>query len=185
MVELTKAQKKIITAALAVLFFLIFIWVFIYLPQSNKVSSIKGELVSAENQIAEIISITEGKDLAEAVRDFRINLNNLKKQLPDRDEAVIDALTTAARDLGIEVQNISSSGKQLSEEQVAGFEIEKMPILMQLVCEYRNLGQYLNLLRANFPILVRIQKLSVSGKEGAPYLVDVSLELMAYLSREK
>jgi len=185
MLELTKAQKKIIGTSIVVLFFLIFIGVFIYLPQSKKVASIKDELVSAEAQIAEIISITEGKDLAEAVKGFRINLNDLKKQLPARDEAVIDALTTTARDLNIEVQNISFSGKQPSERQVAGLEIEEMPISMHLVCEYRNLGQYLNLLRSDFPILIRVQKLDISGQEGAPNLADISLEVKAYLSRVK
>ena len=185
MLDLTKAQKKIIGASLIVLFFLIFIWAFIYLPQRKKVASIKGELVSAEAQITEIINITEGKDLAEVVGDFRIRLNNLKKQLPARDEVIVDALTIAARDLNIEVKNISFSEKRLLEQQAAGFEIEEMPISMQLVCEFRNLGEYLNLLRSNFPILVRVQKLNISGQEGLPNLANISLEVIAYLSREK
>jgi len=185
MLDLTKAQKKIIGASLVVLLFLIFIWAFIYRPQRKKVASIRGELVSAEAQITEIINITEGKDLAEVVRGFGIKLNSLKKQLPARDEVIVDALTAAARDSNIEVQNISFSGKQPSQKQIAGFEIEEMLISMQLSCEYRNLGEYLNLLRTNFPILVRVQKLDISGQEGTPNLANISLEVIAYLSREK
>ena len=185
MLDLTKAQKKIIGASLIVLFFLIFIWAFIYLPQRKKVASIRGELISAEAQITEIINITEGKDLAEVVGDFRVRLNSLKKQLPARDEVIVDALTAVARDLNIEVQNISFSGKQPSEKQIDGFEIEEMLISMQLVCEYRDLGEYLSLLRSNFPILVNVQKLDISGQEGVPNLANISLEVIAYLSREK
>lgn len=185
MLELTKEQKRIIVVSLIALFFLIFIWIFIYLPQSRKVVSMRKELVSAEAKIAEIISIAEGKDLAEVVRDFRAELSDLKKQLPNRDEVIIDVLTTTARDLNIEVKDISFSDKQILEQKIAGFEIEEVPIQMQLVCEYRNLGQYLNLLRVNSPILIRVRKLSIHGQEGVPNLADISLEVTAYLSREK
>ncbi len=185
MLELTKVQKKIIGVSLGAMGFLIFAWIFIYLPQSQKVALIRKEFISAEAQIAEIISITKGRDLSEVVRDLKVSLNGLKKQLPNSDEVVIDALTTAARDLNIDVQNISFSGKRPSDIQVAGFEIEEMPISMKLVCEYRNLGQYLNLLRINFPVLVRVQTLSINGQKGVPNLANISLGVTAYLSKEK
>jgi len=184
MTGLTKAQKKIIIISLGVLFFLIFIWIFIYLPQSKKVNSIEKELNSAEAKIAEIINIAEGNDLAEIVKDFRIKLDSLRSQLPGRDEIIIEAITTAARGLNLKVENIFFSDRQASERQVSGLKIEEIPISMKIVSEYRNFGQFLNLLRSNFPILIKFKKLDISGREGPPSIVNISLDLAAYLSKE-
>ena len=185
MLEVTKTQKKIIIISLGGLLLFLLAWFFIYSPQNKMVNSIEHKLASTEANIAEIISITEGRDLAETVKDLRMKLNNLSKQLPSRDETVIEALTIAARDLGIEVQNISFSDRQPSEWKVSGLKIEEVPISMRLVCEYMNLGQFLNLLRTDFPILIRIEKVDISGQEGKPNQANVVLEVIAYLSREK
>ena len=185
MLEVTKTQKKIIIISLGGLLLFLLAWFFIYSPQNKMVNSIEHKLASTEANIAEIISITEGRDLAETVKDLRMKLNNLSKQLPSRDETVIEALTIAARDLGIEVQNISFSDRQPSEWKVSGFKIEKIPITMRLICEYRNLGQFLNLLRADFPILIKVERLNISAEEGKPNLLNSVLEVRAYSSKEE
>jgi len=185
MLEVTKTQKKIIIISLGGLLLFLLVWFLIYSPQNKMVNAIENKLASTEANIAEIISITEGRDLAKTVKDLRMKLNNLRKQLPSRDEMVIEALTIAARDLSIKVMNISFSDRKPSERKVTGLKIEKVPISMRLVCEYRNLGQFLNLLRTDFPILIRVEKIDISGQEGKPGSSEVVLEVMAYLSREE
>ncbi len=185
MLEITKTQKKIIIFSLGGLFLFGFAWFFIYFPQSKRVKTIERKLSSTEADIAEIISITKNRDLGDAVRDFRIELSNLSKQLPRRDDVIIAALTKAARDLNVKINNISFSTRRLSEKQVPGLKIEEIPITMRLVCEFRSLGQFLTLLRSNFPILIKVEKLDIQGQEGKPNLSEITLEVVAYLSKEK
>ena len=185
MLELTKAQKKIIIISLGGLLLFLLAWFFIYSPQNKMVNSIEHKLASTEANIAEIISITEGRDLGETVRDLRSKLNSLNNQLPKRDEVIVAALTEVARDLDIKINNISFSNRDSIDRQVSGFKIEKIPITMRLICEYRNLGQFLNLLRADFPILIKVERLNISAEEGKPNLLNSVLEVIAYSSKEK
>jgi len=183
--RLTREQRKIIYfAAIAVLFLFCF-WIFIYRPQNKDLSSIKEELNSIEAQISEITDIAQGRELADVVKDFNLQLKDIESFLSLGEAEIIYNLSQKAGRLGVTVRSIIPSDKHLLENNIFGFEVEELPISMSLSCEYRELGMYLNTLRTNFPALVRIKELSIKGSgEGGPVL-DVNLQLCAYLSKAK
>lgn len=183
--KLTNEQKKIIYISAIMALFLFFFWTFVYNPQSKKFSTIKRELTEAEQQIAQIMSIAAGRNLADAVGELNKNLMEVTSMLPAEETTVISSLSQAARRLKIEVKNIIPSGRQVLENKVSGYVIEELPISMSLICEYRVLGEYLNILRNKFPVLVRVKQLDIKGKgEGTPNL-DISLQIVTYLAKPK
>ncbi|MFH1414392.1 MAG: hypothetical protein ABIG56_06055 [Candidatus Omnitrophota bacterium] len=186
MKRITREQKKIIFIASIIVVFLICFWVFIYRPQSEKFNSIKKELKNTKTKIEEINNIIRGRDLVEAVKDLNIEFNQMVNLLILEDEDVISHLSEFARKLKIEVKDIIPSKRELFEGQVVGYDIEVLPISLSLVCEYKNLGDYLNFLWEDFPALVRIKQLQIFEEGGGdnPFL-DVRLQILAYLVKEK
>lgn len=183
--KLTSEQKKIIYISVIMALFLFFFWAFVYNPQSKKFAAIKRELTETEQQIAQIMSIASGRNLADAVGELNKNLVQVTSMLPAEETTVISSLSQDARRLRIEVKNIIPSGRQVLENKVSGYVIEELPISMSLICEYRVLGEYLNILRNKFPVLVRVKQLYIKGKgEGTPNL-DISLQLVTYLAKPK
>lgn len=183
--NLSKAQRKIIYISAVVLISLLIFWIFVYGPQSRKFAKIKLKLTQAENQIAEILRLTAGKDLVVAVTELRTNLTKVTAELPAEDEDVIYNLSENAKKLKIEVRNMAPSGRRLLANKIPNYDIEELPISMNLVCEYRVLGEYLNILRNSFPVLIRVRQLDIKGKGEGRTDLDVTLQVSAYLAHEK
>lgn len=183
--KLTKEQKKIIYISLVVLTFFFSFWIFVYGPQTRKFTSIKEELTQTEARTAEILSIAKGRDLAQAIRDLKINFIEVMGRFPGGEEMVIYNLSETAKKLKIEVKNIVPSTKQLLENKITGYDIEELPISLNLVSEFRSLGEYLNILRNNFPVLIRVRDLDIKGNGEGRALLEVALQISAYLSGQK
>jgi Tfp pilus assembly protein PilO len=184
MINLTREQLKIIKIGIVVLVFLLGFWFFVYIPQSKKLTSIKRQLSYIESQISEINKLIENKELTEAVKKLKLELDKNISQLPSGEEDIIDVLSQKAKDLNIEVKDIIPSSSRILEDEVSGYKIEELSISMKFSCEYKVLGEYLDILKDNFPVLVRINSIDVKGRgEGKPVL-DVSLQISTYLSKE-
>jgi len=183
MKRITKEQKKIIYISGIVILALILFWALVHAPQKRRLAAIKSDLQRAEAQIAEISTLMQGRELTEAVQELNLKFKESARLLTPEDEDVIAYLSEEARDLEIEVKDITPSGRQSLQKQVAGFDIEELAISMNLVCEFKELGEYLNTLRDNFPVLIEVRELKVQGEgEGRPAL-DISLKISAYLAK--
>jgi hypothetical protein len=169
--------------ASGVVAFLLIFWLFIYLPSSRKLKAIKEELHSAQTKIDQINKIVGEKELAQVVTDLTKKLSDLKSKLPGKDEAIISNLSQRARELKVETKKISILGKMPLENPVAGSNIEKLSLSLELSGEFKALGEYIDNLRNNFPVLITIDKLSISGQGEGRYSLDASLQLEAYLSK--
>ena len=183
MKRLTREQRKIIWFSFIAVVLLLCFWIFVYGSQRKRLSSIKMELASIEAQIAEINRISEGRDLSEAVKDFNEELVEAARLLPSRQEEIIFNLSQEARNLGIEVKSIMPSSKELVESKSSAFDIEELSISIKLSCEFRELGMYLDTLRNNFPVLVRIKQLDIRGTGEGKRILDVDLKISTYLSK--
>ena len=182
---ITKEQKKIIYIGLTVVFIFLLFWTFIYLPGTRKAASVKRELAVIEAQIRDIAEITKGREISEVVKDLGIGLDKFMSQLPAQDEVVIYNLSKWAAELNIEIKNIVFSEKQLLKYENKEFGIDELPISMDLACEFNALGEYLNVLRRDFPVLVRVRKLNIVGKGKLQPILDVNLQISAYLANKK
>ena len=183
--QLTKEQKKIIGMGVGIVIFFVLFWSFIYLPCKREVTVMKEQLSLAQGQIRQINELIGENELVQVVTDLKTNFNSLKSKFPDRDEAIIGYLSQEARNLNIEIKNITISSKESVEHKISNFDMEKLYLSINLVCEFKDLGEYLNILRNESPVLVKVNTLDINGRgEGKPNL-DVSLQISAYLSKRK
>lgn len=182
---MTREQKRIIYLGALTLAFIFLFWFLVYAPQGRRFASIKRRLAEVEGQIARIQSIAEGGDLAGAISGLRLRLTKISKILPKEETAAIYSLSEAARKLNIQVKNIAPSAKLLIEDKIAGSDLEELPISIVLVSDYRALGEYLSILRNNVPVLIRFNQLDIQGKGEGHAGLDATLQVSAYLLREK
>jgi len=184
MARLTKAQKSIILLSILLAVFLLCIWFFVYLPQQKKLSSIEKELSSIDMQIAQINEMAGGGDLTEALSNFNKQVKDMSAIFSSTDEEVIGNLSKEAKKLKIEIESIKPLAKQSIENPSLPLEIEELPIAMQLSCEFKDLANYLKILREEFSALIKVKKLEIKGGGEGKDLLSVNLEISAFLSRQ-
>ncbi|MBU1090370.1 MAG: hypothetical protein KKC42_00815 [Candidatus Omnitrophica bacterium] len=185
MIVITKEQKKILYIAVGVFVFMASFWVFIYIPQSRRLVSLKEELKNVQSQIEEINALAQGRELTEAAENFNRQFAKVSSFLISEDEDVISYLSEQARELKIAVSNISPGGRKPLDKQVVGYDIEELPISMNLICEYKQLGEYLDILKKSYSVLVSLRELNIKGKGEGRYFLDVGLKLSAYLAKQR
>lgn len=185
MKKLSHEQKKIIYIALIIIAFLLLFWIFVYAPQSRKFISINRQLSGAEAEIAQITRVAEGKELSEAIRDLQSRLKKIEINLPSKDGDVINNLSGLARKLKISIKNLDPQDSILLENKVPGYNIEELPVSMQLAGEFKAIGEYLDTLRNDFPVLIQVKQLNIRGKGEGQADLDINLKLSAYLNTTK
>lgn len=184
--KLTTEQKKIICIGMILLFFFLFFWIIVYAPEGKKFALTRNRLRQAEAQIARIHSIIKGKDLGRAVIGLKANLDKTTGKLPSQDQEAIYSLSKCAKRLNIEIKGVAPSSKRLLPDKISGYNIEELPVSLSLTCEFKALGEYLNTLtNNNSPVLIRIKQLDIKGKGEGRADLDVTLSILAYLSKEK
>ncbi len=184
MKRLTKQQQQIIYIAAGALVFIMLFWVFIYAPASRKLSQIKQKLIFTEKQIADITSITQGRELSEVMTKFNKDLSKLAAKLPMRQEAAMNYLSDIARKCNIDVKNMVLAGKQVIKDKIPGLEIDEIPISMTLSGDFRSLGDFLNLLTNDESVLTILKKIDVAGSGEGRTKLDINLRVSAYLAKE-
>lgn len=183
-IKITKEQKKILYISAVVLLFFVCFWSFIYRPQGSKFLETKKELAATEKQISEILSLTKGEELSEAVKKLKVSFDKTSGEFSQGEEGLIRNLSDQANRLKIKVKNINTAVSRSLDVQVAGRKLEELSISMNLSAEYRQLGEYLDILRNNLPILVKVTQVDIKGAgEGVPEL-SIELKLLAYLFKE-
>jgi hypothetical protein len=182
MVNLTKAQRNIFILSITIVIFLLCFWVFVYLPQKNKLSSIKKEITYIETQIAQINKMTGGRDLTEVATGYNTQLRDISAVFSFSEEELIDNLSKEAKNLNIEINSIKPLEKKAIEEKTH-LKIEELPVNMQLSCEFRDLANYLKILKDNFHMLVKVRKIDIMGAGEGKDVLKVNLQISAYLSK--
>ncbi|MDD5431889.1 MAG: hypothetical protein PHO70_02755 [Candidatus Omnitrophica bacterium] len=185
MKKISKEQRKIIYISGAIIVFLILLLLLVYIPQKNRLQVIKSKLAMAENEIAEINSFSKGKSLPEALRFLNLHLRTIPFKLPEHEEVVVKCLSEEARKLKLEVHDISFSEKTMLLDKIPGYEIEELQITIKLTGGYKALGEYLYNLRNNFPVLIRLRQVNIQGGGEGQFILNISLQISAYLSNPK
>lgn len=182
--KITKEQKKIIYIALILSFFEFSLWGLIIMPQKKKLTMLQKKLSDTEAQIAEVEQITQGRNMSEVVTGLNKELSDALGKLPSRQEIVIGYLTDNARNLGIIIRNFSLSDKQVIANEVAGYMVTEMPITINLTGEYQAIAEYLNALRDDTALLIRIENIDIKSKGGENVYLDASLQVNAYFTKK-
>jgi hypothetical protein len=82
------------------------------------------------------------------------------------------------------IRNITPGARQILESKIPGYELQEMPISLDLTCEDRSLGEFLDMLRNHSPVLVRVKQVNINGKGEGEGNLDVDLQISAYLSKK-
>lgn len=184
MISLSKEQRKIIYFAVAAAVFLFLFWQFVYSPQIRRLALIKNQLKDADSQILEIKGILQGKDVGEVLKDMEVRLKKIENQLFNKEETVINNLSETAKNLNIEIKNLSSLSRRAIEIPVSGYDIEELPVTLNLAGEFMAINRYLDILRNSPAFLVKVRELKIQGAgEGRVYLEAV-LQISVYLFKK-
>jgi hypothetical protein len=182
---ITKEEKNNLYLAAALLIVLFVFLVFVCLPQQVKFAAKIKELRLIEKQISEVMSIAQGKDLTQAVKALNTSLLEMTDKLPATEEAVVYRLSDSAKKLRLNVIHITPQETVLLAGKASGFDIKEMPITITLAGEFRAMGEYIDKLEKNQPVLVKIKKLDVKNKGERQAPLDVNLELSAFMAVER
>lgn len=186
MIRIDRQQKKIIGIFVIALFFLIILWFAIYIPQRNKLITIRQDLKNTEAQIAQITALTGGQEVGLAALKLRRKLDTLEDKFMDSEREIINSLSNEAAKFKIIVKSIDPKEKldYKIDAEIQGYHCQRLPISMKLSTEFKNLGQYLHFLENNLPLLTTIEKLQINGHGKGVVNIDVTLDLLTYLLKE-
>lgn len=184
MKQITKEQKKIIYITLILPVFTVFLWVFIFLPQRNKLACLRNSLSETEAQITQIKQLALGRDMAEVAGELNKKLLECLDKLPSRHEAAINYLSDNAHNLGIVIKNISLHSQQAVMENIADYIIAQTPISINLTGGYKAIGEYLNILRDDSAILIRLEKIDIKREKENYIYLNADIEINVYFAKK-
>jgi len=172
MQKITGTQKKIIIAASVIAAALLFVWLFVYMPTANKVASIKMELAGINEQITHIESMAEeGKSIGEAIEELQEEFKRMEDRFPEKEEEALQAVSGFARRLGMEVISIKPQPKRSfrdEDDKAVEFEdriCQRVFVTVQMKGSYKQLVEYIDMLRRSLPAFVCIESLNVGRDE--------------------
>ncbi len=183
--ELTKEQKKIIYIGVILAASLVLFIFFIYAPQQRKLRQIRTELSRTEAMVRQIHQLTAGRDLKEAVKDLNLELKNVSAKLLIQEASLINNLTSQAKAPRIDIRDLDPGDKILLPNKAIGYDVYELPLAMNITGEYREIGEYFGRLSDDFPALIRINKVYISGKGSGNVNLSASVNLSAYLLKEQ
>lgn len=183
--RLQKQKQVIILMSAIVLGAILVFWLFIYSPKNKEMKSLKKELSEIKNSISNFQKISgSGESLDVVIEKYDRMLKQLKLRLPSQEEASIRELAKEAAKLGIEVVSISprTAVETKLPVKVKGCRCRELKICMHLRTTYFKLGNYVEVARAKFPSVVRLNNLNIKSLEkGAGARLDVLIDITLYM----
>ncbi|MCU0651871.1 MAG: hypothetical protein MUC39_02895 [Candidatus Omnitrophica bacterium] len=180
MKELTKEQKKIIYLALVIVASLFLFWVIIYIPQKRRLVDIKRKLSVTEAEIEQINRVAQGRPLAEAAKDLNLRLQQASTSFIESGDAV-KFLSETAKQFKIDIRNIDPGEETALSANIPGYTVKELPVAIEINCEYRALGDFLDSLRNNSPYLSNVRHLGIQSNGEANPILEVKLDVSLYL----
>jgi len=167
-IDITQNQKNIIVTSVAGVFVFLLLWVFVYLPSSTKISSLRKELVLTQQQIQGIEMLLSGSQSRdEAMRILKARQQYLSNKFPRQEEESLRLIPEIARKMNISIislqpgersEFLDGNGNQVV---VDGKAASYLPITMEVVCFYKDMVNYLSELKNILPAFISVQNLSV------------------------
>jgi Tfp pilus assembly protein PilO len=167
-IEMTQSQKNIIVISAAALFVLLLLWVFLYLPGSKEITSLKNELSSTQQQIQGIEALLSGSQSRdEAIRILKQRQLYLSNKFPRQEEESLRLIPEVARKMNISVVSLQpglrsefldEAGRQVV---IDGKTASYLPITMEVVCFYKDMVSYLTELKNSLPAFISVVSLNV------------------------
>jgi len=187
-IDVTDNQKKIIIISLSVLFIFFLFWVFLYMPASKDIVTLKNELISTEQQIQRIELLLAGSQSRdETIRLLEQRKQYLSNKFPQKEEESLRLIPEIARKMNITVVSLQpgsrtelldNTGKQIIiENKVANY----LPISLEIICYFKDLVRYALELKAVLPAFTSINSLDIKKEDQSSGKIRVNIEFNLYL----
>jgi len=188
--KMTGSQKKAAVSILAmVLVFIVFI-VFIYIPMHRELDKTIAEYGSVEKEISDIKNAAgKDKSLDEIIAALKKRLTELENKFPAKEEQILSDLSDRAKDLKIDLINMTPDKKRLvtgidcAALNKKGCVLQEMAITMNMRTDFRTFAGFMKSLKENFPFYIKLDSahlVRLAGSDRHPML-DIEVKLHAYL----
>lgn len=184
--KINKEQRNILIISAALFLVFIILWFFFYFPQRNKLILIKRDLNNTEAQISQIIALGGGKELGLTTQDLLNHLNKLRGKFAASEGEIINILSKEAEKLKINIKNITPRQKinQAISGDAGNYLCQELPLALNLITEFKNLGDYLDILENKLLFLISIKELRINNQASAAQEINVYLDLSVYLLKD-
>jgi len=184
-IELNKTQKLIFLMAFIIFIVIFILWLFVYSPTRAKANVLKEELDAIRLDIRDITRIAGGqKNMDVAYKKFHEKLKELNRIIPTEEKSALSLLSKIADEMGIKILIMRPGGAAESQIdlEIKGKLIVEMPMSLELKCDYKTLGEYLNRIRTELPVLVVVNEVKMSRlAEGGNTYLKANLNLRLFM----
>ncbi|MBI5150553.1 MAG: type 4a pilus biogenesis protein PilO [Candidatus Omnitrophica bacterium] len=184
--KISRPQKKIIVSAIFLIGGFLFVWSLMYIPLKEKVARLRHDLEETQGYIHQVQAMVPSGgqgQIREGIKSLEKQYNQLAARFPEKEEASLTALFDLARRANVEISAIQSRPKNFcaKEAGIEGKKCYELPVSLSLKGNYKNLVEYIELVRTSLPAFVTFEKLTVQkAGQGAPD-IDAALEIKLYL----
>ena len=142
-------HKKIVFLGVAITVFIAVFLLSVYMPARRKMGRLRDEYIAIKGQIDEIQKVAGGgEELDVTYKKLYKSYNKINRKLMSEAGFTLSALSTEADKMGIDVLAITpeeAAGSNLPVK-IEGHTILRMPISMNIRCNYVKLGEYIGLI---------------------------------------
>ena len=187
-IDLTDNQKKIIIVSLSVLFIFLLFWVFLFMPASKQIATLKNELILTDQQIQGIEILLSGlPSRDEAIRRLKQRQQYLSNKFPQKEVESLRLIPELARKMNIDVISLLPGSKtELLNDAGKGIVIENkvanyLPITLEVSCYFKDLVRYALELKATLPAFTSVNSLEIKRESQLTGKIRANIELNLYL----
>ena len=182
MYVLTKREKMMIGSAVCAVVFGCF-YMFVYEPKEKEASRLQEEIRTIANEIGMIAKeIPDLEKSEKEVSQAQKRLSMAKKNAPGKQQVqqVLQHLARDASKLDMDVISLEIAGESESSPEESSY--EKLTMVMDIQCPYRNLGLYLGEL-SDVAGLVGVDELQIIRNEKIFPKLQVRLTLTTFATK--
>jgi hypothetical protein len=180
--NLDKTQKTIMLAALAVIACVFIFWLAVYNPARDKMRRLENEFTSVKAEIEKIEKASGGEENIDlAYEKLYKKFVALEERVSGEKTDILSALSSEADAMGIEVLAVRPEKTRDSRisMNIEGRSLSETPVLMNIRCDFKRLGMYLEFIKERINGLVNMESIDIKRAREDGQL-DIWLNINVY-----
>jgi len=188
MPRLILSEKRIINLAIVLVLVSFVSWLFIYIPTTRAARRLKSQLSSVESQIQAIKGMMDKTPkIGEGIKLLEQRSQQLESKFPREKEESVKLLSDLALKLGIDITSVRLQDKTPFFDEnnqkviVGGKACQKLPVAIEMRCDYKSLVDYLQALIEQVPAYISIEKLKINKESTDSPKLSITIELNLFI----
>ncbi len=187
-IDIKKIPKEVLIAGGASILLIVFFVNFVFMPMIKRVSNVKRETANAVSEARKIReAMGSAKSVDEALSSMKKRMVGIEHLFPRKEESILSALSSLATKMGMEVGSISPQKKRVINDidgvsvKIKNSFVMEMPVSMSARARYKSLGDFIIKLRDDFPMLIKVDSVDMSGSGREDGMLTVNLQMNSYM----